>query len=92
MVTITVEDSRASLMPLFGSDAVVWTTDMADLTRDDAVELLVWMAQVLVAATLAGWLLATTARFVAALVTNLGRTSGSEDGRTRTATMSEPSQ
>jgi AcrR family transcriptional regulator len=44
-----------SLIPLFGSDAVVWTTDMADLPRDQAVELLAWMAQALVKATLAGW-------------------------------------
>lgn len=44
-----------SLIPLFGADAVVWTTDMADLPRDEAIELLAWMAQVLVAATLAGW-------------------------------------
>lgn len=45
----------ASLVPLFGADAVVWTTDMADLGRDEAIELLTWMAQVLVAATVAGW-------------------------------------
>lgn len=45
----------AALVPLFGADAVVWTTDMADLPRDEAIELLTWMAQVLVAATLAGW-------------------------------------
>ena len=44
----------AALVPLFGADAVVWTTDMAGLPRDQAVELLAWMAQVLVAATLAG--------------------------------------
>lgn len=42
----------AALTPLFGSDAVVWTTDMADLSRDQAVELLVWMARALIAATL----------------------------------------
>jgi AcrR family transcriptional regulator len=45
----------AALVPLFGADAVVWTTDMAGLPREQAVELLAWMAQVLVAATLAGW-------------------------------------
>ncbi len=45
----------AALMPLFGADAVVWTTDMAELPRDDAIELLAWMARVLVTATLAGW-------------------------------------
>ena len=44
-----------ALIPLFGSDAVVWTTDMADLSQDQAIELLAWMAQVLVKATLAGW-------------------------------------
>lgn len=45
----------AALVPLFGADAVVWTTDMADLPRDEAIELLEWMAQVLIAATVAGW-------------------------------------
>lgn len=45
----------AALNPLFGSDAIVWTTDMAGLPRDEAIELLAWMARVLVAATIAGW-------------------------------------
>ena len=44
-----------ALIPLFGSDAVVWTTDMANLPPDQATDLLAWMAQVLVKATLAGW-------------------------------------
>ena len=44
-----------ALVPLFGSDAIVWTTDMADLRRDQAIDLLAWMAQVLVKATLTGW-------------------------------------
>jgi AcrR family transcriptional regulator len=44
----------AALIPLFGSDAVVWTTDMAQLPRDHAIELLAWMAQALIAFTLAG--------------------------------------
>ena len=44
-----------ALIPLFGSDAIVWTTDMAGLSREEAIELLAWMAQVLVKATLAGW-------------------------------------
>ena len=44
-----------ALIPLFGSDAVVWTTDMAESSREEAVDLLAWMAQVLVKATLAGW-------------------------------------
>lgn len=42
----------AALIPLFGSDAIVWTTDIANLTRDEAIELLAWMAQALIAATL----------------------------------------
>ena len=45
----------AALIPLFGSDAIVWTTDMADLRRDEAIELLAWMASVLIDATLEGW-------------------------------------
>ena len=49
------ERLAAALIPLFGSDAVVWTTDMADLHRDEAIELLAWMARVLIAATVEGW-------------------------------------
>lgn len=45
----------AALTPLFGSDAVVWTTDMAGLSRDQAVDVLVWMARALIAATLNDW-------------------------------------
>jgi AcrR family transcriptional regulator len=45
----------AALIPLFGSDAVVWTTDMAQLARDQAIELLAWMAQALIAATFNDW-------------------------------------
>jgi len=48
------ERLAAALIPLFGADAIVWTTDMAELPRDQAIELLVWMAQALIAATLAG--------------------------------------
>ncbi|MGA2307867.1 MAG: helix-turn-helix domain-containing protein [Acidimicrobiales bacterium] len=44
-----------ALIPLFGSDAIVWTTDIAQLPRDQAIDLLAWMAQALVKATLAGW-------------------------------------
>ncbi len=44
-----------ALIPLFGSDAIVWTTDLAGLPRDQAIDLLAWMAQALVKATLAGW-------------------------------------
>ncbi|MHB1511476.1 MAG: TetR/AcrR family transcriptional regulator [Acidimicrobiales bacterium] len=43
----------AALIPIFGSDAVVWTTDIANLTRNEAIELLAWMARALIAATLA---------------------------------------
>lgn len=45
----------AALVPLFGSDAIVWTTDIAQLPREQAIELLVWMAQALIASTIAGW-------------------------------------
>jgi len=48
------ERLAAALIPLFGSDAVVWTTDMAELPRDEAIELLAWMARVLIAATVEG--------------------------------------
>jgi len=48
------ERLASALIPLFGSDAVVWTTDMAELPRDEAIELLAWMARVLVAATVEG--------------------------------------
>lgn len=43
----------AALVALFGSDAVVWTTDKANLSRDEAIDLLAWMARALIAATLA---------------------------------------
>lgn len=43
----------AALTPLFGSDAVVWTRDAADLTVSDAVDILVWMARALITAALA---------------------------------------
>jgi AcrR family transcriptional regulator len=42
-----------ALTPLFGSDAIVWTTDVAELSREEAVDVLAWMAQALIAATLA---------------------------------------
>jgi hypothetical protein len=44
-----------ALIPLFAADAVVWTTDMAQLPRDQAIELLAWMAQALITATLHRW-------------------------------------
>lgn len=42
-----------ALIPLFGSDALVWLTDMAGLEREAALRQLEWMARTLVAATLA---------------------------------------
>jgi AcrR family transcriptional regulator len=42
----------AALHALFGSDAVVWTTDMAELEREDAVDVLDWMARALVQDTI----------------------------------------
>ena len=45
----------AALTPLFGSDAIVWTTDMAGLSRDQAIDLLEWMARALIAATVHDW-------------------------------------
>ena len=45
----------AALIPLFGSGAAGWATDIAQLPRDQAIELLAWMTQALIAATLAGW-------------------------------------
>ena len=41
-----------ALTPLFGADAVVWTTDMVDLARGDALAVLEWTARALVEATL----------------------------------------
>ena len=41
-----------SLTPLFGADAVVWVTDVAQLDREKSLDLLQWMATSLVQATL----------------------------------------
>lgn len=49
------ERLASALVALFGSNAVVWSVDMADLPREQGIDLLAWMAQVLVRATLAGW-------------------------------------
>ena len=49
---VSRERLAAALHALFGSDAVVWTTDMAGLKRDDAVDVLAWMARTLTEATL----------------------------------------
>ena len=46
------ERLAAALTALFGADAIVWTTDIAGLTREDALNLLEWMARSLVEATL----------------------------------------
>lgn len=53
---VTHEQRRrlaAALVPLFGSDMVVWTTDAAELTQDEALEVIVWTARSLVEATIA---------------------------------------
>lgn len=42
----------AALVPLFGADAIVWTTDVADLDAVPAIELMSWMAKALVTATM----------------------------------------
>lgn len=42
-----------ALIPLFGSDMVVWTADAAELERDEALEVIAWIARSLVEATLA---------------------------------------
>jgi AcrR family transcriptional regulator len=42
----------AALTPLFGSDAVVWTQDAAELDREQALDLMAWMARTLVEATI----------------------------------------
>jgi len=44
----------AALIPLFGADAIVWTTDIADLDQQEALDVLTWMAAALVQATLDG--------------------------------------
>lgn len=41
-----------ALLPLFGADAVVWTTDVAGLNRTQAIQQLTWTAHTLVASVL----------------------------------------
>ncbi len=41
-----------ALVPLFGADAVVWSTDIAQVDRDTAADVMAWMAAALVQATL----------------------------------------
>jgi len=42
----------AALLPLFGADAIVWTTDVAGLDREAALDVLAWTASTLVRAVL----------------------------------------
>jgi AcrR family transcriptional regulator len=44
----------AALTPLFGADAIVWTTDIAGLDQQAALDVLAWMAAALVQTTLDG--------------------------------------
>jgi AcrR family transcriptional regulator len=41
-----------ALIPLFGADAVVWSTDIAGVDRETALDVMAWMAAALVQATL----------------------------------------
>jgi AcrR family transcriptional regulator len=41
-----------ALVPLFGADAVVWSTDIAQVDQDTALDVMAWMAATLVQATL----------------------------------------
>ncbi|HEY8823072.1 MAG TPA: TetR/AcrR family transcriptional regulator [Dermatophilaceae bacterium] len=41
-----------ALVPLFGADAVVWSTDIAEVDPDTALDVMAWMAATLVQATL----------------------------------------
>ena len=43
----------SALVPLIGADAVVWTIDVADLERNDALDVLSWMAHTMITATVA---------------------------------------
>jgi AcrR family transcriptional regulator len=42
----------AALTPLFGSDAVVWTQDAAELDQEQSLDLMAWIARTLVEATI----------------------------------------
>ena len=42
----------AALVPLIGADAVVWTKDVADLNREQALDVMAWMAHTLIRATI----------------------------------------
>ncbi len=41
-----------ALVPLFGADAVIWSTDIAQVDPDTALDVMAWMAATLVQATL----------------------------------------
>src|SRR3954470_15057455 len=41
-----------ALIPLFGADAVIWTTDIAQIDHETALDVMAWMAAALVQATL----------------------------------------
>jgi hypothetical protein len=49
------ERLASALVPLFGSDAIVWTTDVVDLPCEQNIDPFTWMAPVVVKATLADW-------------------------------------
>lgn len=42
----------AALTPLFGSDAVVWTQDAAEVDQQQSLDLMAWIARTLVEATI----------------------------------------
>ena len=42
----------AALTPLFGSDAVVWTQDAAELDQEPSLDVMAWIAHTLVEATI----------------------------------------
>jgi hypothetical protein len=44
--------SAAALTPLFGSDAMVWTQDAAELDQEQSLDLMAWIARTLVEATI----------------------------------------
>ena len=46
------ERLAVALVPLFGADAVVWSTDIAQVDQEAAVDVMAWMAATLVRATL----------------------------------------
>lgn len=46
------EQLAVALVPLFGADAVVWSTDIAQVDRETALDVMAWMAATLVRATI----------------------------------------